>query len=50
MQWKSLKSLAKRKMKQLTLKNLLISTHQNENSDTQKVNTPSHRAAYGAIF
>ena len=45
MQWKSSKLLAKREMKQLTLKNLLISTHKNENTDTQKVNTRSHRAA-----
>ena len=50
MQWKSSKLLAKREMNQLTLKNLLISTHKNENTDTQKVNTRSHRAAYGAIY
>ena len=50
MQWKSSKLLAKREMKQLTLNNLLISTHKNENTDTQKVSTRSHRAAYGAIY
>ena len=50
MQWKSSKLLPKREMKQLTIKNLLINTHKNENTDTPKLNTRSHRAAYGSIY
>ena len=49
MQGKSSKLLTKREMNQLILKSLLISTHKNENTDTQKVNARSHRAGYGAI-
>ena len=46
MQWKSSKLLAKREMKQLTLKNLLTTTHKNENTNTQKVNTQSQSSIW----